>query len=310
MTTTLFIMDPFETLNLETETSLLLMGELIERGHKVLWCETDGLLLEGPMLFAKTREVLSVDPLTTSKPDLTNLNELDGIAQRTDPPFDRNYLHLTYLLGHVGEHVTQFNNPTAVRNFNEKLLPLRWPSLAVPSLVTMNSEALGEFLNRHRDIVVKPLDDCSGRGIVRLQSSDPNIKFQLEGLFQNLKESPRFLMAQRFLRDVELGDKRVFLVDGIAVGAVNRVPRAGTYLANIHQGARCEKTQITPEEQSAIETIAPFLREHGLILAGIDFIGGKITEINITSPSAIRQINQVMGEDIHKKVCSSFSPGL
>ena len=113
-------------------------------------------------------------------------------------------------------------------------------------------------------------------------------------------------MAQRFLRDVELGDKRVFLVGGIAVGAVNRVPRAGTYLANIHQGARCEKTQITPEEQSAIETIAPFLREHGLILAGIDFIGGKITEINITSPSAIRQINQVMGEDIHKKVVDAM----
>jgi glutathione synthase len=306
MTTILFIMDPLDTLNLETETSLLLMGELMERGHKVLWCEADDLMLEGAMLLAQARQVLNAEPLTTSEPHLINLNDLNGIALRTDPPFNSNYLHLTYLLDHVGEQVTQFNNPAAVRNFNEKLLPLKWPGLAVPSLVTMNPEALSKFLDRHRDIVVKPLDDCSGRGIVRLQSNDTNIESALEDLICSLKENPRFLMAQRFLTDVKQGDKRVFLVDGIIVGAVNRVPRAGTYLANIHQGARCEETQITPEEQSAIEAIAPFLREHGLILAGVDFIGSKITEINITSPSAVRQINQVMGAAIHKKIVGAM----
>lgn len=295
----LFIVDEYETLNLETETSLLLMEELVALGHVPFWVELDGLVLRHDKLFAKAREVESTSPFRLGEIAEIAIDDMDALLVRTDPPFDETYLQLTYLLDFVGDHVAQFNPPRALRSFNEKLTTLRFPDLAPPTLTTMNEDALKAFVEEHTDIVVKPLGECSGRGIQRVTRE--NVE-DIKALLLDERGNRRFVTAQKFLEAIAEGDKRVYLVAGEPVGMVNRIPAKGGWLGNIHQGAKCEKTSLTPGERRAIEAIKPFLDAHDIFLVGLDLIGEKITEINITSPSAIRQINEVSGKNVHKVI--------
>lgn len=295
----LFIMDRYETLNLETETSLLLMEELKARGVAVFWAELPDLVLRQHELAALAREVVSIAPFKLGHRTEHEANAFDAIVVRPDPPFDSNYLHLTYLLDFVSPSVKQFNRPEALRSLNEKLLPLKWPHLAPTTLTTQNVGALTAFLSEHKDIVVKPLDECSGRGIERVTLDTPDLETLLYEMTRSPGGGQRFVTAQAFLPDVSQGDKRVFLVAGDPVGMVNRVPAEGSYLGNIHQGAECLPADLSSVEAAAIAEIRPGLAESGVWLAGADFIGGKLTELNITSPSAIRQINEVSEKDIH-----------
>ena len=298
-----FVMDPYVTLNLETETSLLLMEDLISRGHKVFWLDPKNLYLSHQQVRGGVQQVMSVTPFSRLAQEDYSLNDCDALLVRIDPPVDSHYLHMTYLLDQLDGSVVQFNDVAALRNFNEKLLPLHWPDLTPPSIVSSSPKVIEAFLKEHGDIVIKPLDDCSGRGIRRFRKALGDSSEDAESLRLMLVDStqkPRYLMAQKFLSDVSKGDKRVYLVDGDVVGLVNRVPQKGRYLANIHQGAHCETTVLTEQEEEALMVIAPFLKENGLFFVGVDFIGGYITEINLTSPSAIRQINEVMGVPVHK----------
>lgn len=298
----LFIMDPFDTLNLATETSLLFMEELLARGHEVLWCEIDGLILRQDKLFAEVKSVTSIAPIAFEEAREIAVDGVDALFVRPDPPFDSTYLHLTYLLDFVSGDVLQLNPGRALRNYNEKLSTLHFAHLAPPTLTTMNEGALLAFLEEHREIVIKPLDQCSGRGIVKLASNAPDTRQRIEALVRSVDGKPRFVTAQKFLAEITRGDKRVYLAGGEPVGLVNRIPADGGWLGNIHQGAACTATDLTLKERAAISQIKPFLHENGIFLAGLDFIGEKITEINITSPSAIRQINEVTGEKIHKRI--------
>lgn len=298
----LFIMDPFETLNLETETSLLFMEELISRGHEVLWAEVSDLILRRNQLHARVRSVEQVAPVRFGEPEDVAVNGVDALLVRPDPPFDSTYLHLTYLLDFVADDVLQLNPAAALRNFNEKLSTLQFPDFAPDTLTTQNHAALATFLKEHGEIVIKPLDECSGRGIERVSATEDDASAQLAALLKDKNGKPRFVTAQEFLPDVASGDKRVYLVGGEPVGMVNRIPKQGGWLGNIHQGARCEETQLTSADRAAIAAIGPFLEDNGIVLVGLDLIGGKITEINITSPSAVRQINEVTGLEIHKKI--------
>ena len=160
----------------------------------------------------------------------------------------------------------------------------------------MNADQIARFAIEHHSLVLKPLNDCSGRGISKINSDECRaFREDIEKALVDSNGKPRFLIAQKFLAAVTQGDKRVYLVNGTPVGSVNRIPKPGNYLANIHQGAKCETTQLNARENRIIKTIAPFLRHHGIFLAGADFIDGYLTELNITSPSAIRQINEVSG---------------
>ena len=300
-----FLMDPYSTLNLGTDTSLLLMEELIARGHQVFWLEVDDLYLSHQQARGRLQRVESVSPFLRSLPEDCELDEYDALLVRIDPPVDSQYMHVTQILDQLDDSVMQFNDVAALRNFNEKLLPLRWPELTPPSVVTKNESVLASFLAKHGDIVIKPLGDCSGRGIHRLRLS--SIDGQTEGSAStttssvvNINLKSQYIMAQKFLHNVSEGDKRVYLVDGEVVGYVNRIPRKGSFLANIHQGAQCKATMLTKKEKDAIELIAPFIKDNGLFFVGVDFIDGYVTEINFTSPSAIRQINEVMGEAVHR----------
>jgi len=303
----LFIMDPYEKLNLETETSLLLMQELLERGKHVYWLQQENLALVHDQPMGLVFPVTGTDPLQRTEPVWTNLNRFDAVLVRKDPPFDTGFLQLTLILDHLDPGIIQFNDVKALRDFNEKMLPLRWPEFTPPTLISMNAAQLARFTIKHRSLVLKPLNDCSGRGISKIDWDErEDFREQIDQALIDSDGKPRFLVAQKFLPAVNQGDKRVYLVNGTPVGTVNRIPQAGSYLANIHQGAKCEATQLSSRENHIIRTIAPFLREQGIFLAGADFIDGYLTELNITSPSAIRQINAVSGEQVQHKIVTAM----
>jgi len=235
------------------------------------------------------------------------LNRFDAVLVRKDPPFDTSYLQLTLILDHLDPGIAQFNDVQALRDFNEKMLPLRWPEFTPPTLISMNSDQLERFTIEHRSLVLKPLNDCSGRGILKIAWDEQgDFRKTINEALIDSDGKPRFLVAQKYLPAVSQGDKRVYLVNGKPLGMVNRIPQPGSYLANIHQGAISEATQLTARENHIVKAIAPFLLEHGIFLAGADFIDGYLTELNITSPSAIRQINEVSGEQVQHRIVDAM----
>ena len=303
----LFVMDPYEALNLETETSLLLMQELISRGHGVYWLQQEDLALVHSQPMGLVFPVTGAEPLQRAEPVWCNLNDFDAVLVRKDPPFDTEYLQLTLILDHLELGVAQFNDVKALRDFNEKMLPLRWPDFTPPTLVSMSTDQLERFAVEYQSLVLKPLNDCSGRGILKIDwDARGDFRDQISEALINANGKPRFLVAQKYLSAVSQGDKRVYLVNGKPLGMVNRIPKRGSYLANIHQGAECLPTQLSARENHVIRTIAPFLREQGIFLAGADFIGGYLTELNITSPSAIRQINEVSGKQVQHRIVDAM----
>ena len=289
-----FLMDPYQTLNLETDTSLLCIDELQRRGHRVFWLETANLDLVNGELQAGLREVLATSPLRLGAEESGPLSRLDGLLIRKDPPFDDSYLHLTYLLDFLPPGVVCVNSPRALRNINEKLATFHWPAYCPDSLVTFNPNRLLSFARRYQRILVKPLDECSGRGIRFFNGADPDLASQLVDVMRSIDGRQRYMLAQEYLPAVSAGDKRVYLLGQQPVGWVNRIPAPGSDLANIHQGARCEATELTNHEREVCTQVGQWLLAQGVLLAGLDFIGGRLTEINVTSPSAVRQINAVM----------------
>jgi len=303
----LFVMDPYETLNLETETSLLLMQELIERGQRVYWLQQEDLSLVHDQPMGRVFPVTGANPLQRAEPAWSNLNRFDAVLVRKDPPFDSGYLQLTLILDHLDPGVAQFNDVQALRDFNEKMLPLRWPEFTPPTLISMSVDQFEHFIIEHQSVVLKPLDDCSGRGILKIEWDERgDFRKQIDKALTDSNGNSRFLLAQKYLPAVSQGDKRVYLVNGKALGMVNRIPKAGSFLANIHQGAKCLPAQLSARENYIIRTIAPFLLEHGIFLAGADFIDGYLTELNITSPSGIRQINEVSGDQVQHRIVDAM----
>jgi glutathione synthase len=294
-------MDPYSTLNLDTETSLLCMDELLKRGHEVFWLEQDKLSLRNDNLIGKSARVVSVSPFTLAPEETIELDDMSAIVIRKDPPFDKLYLHLTYLLDFLPPTVAQINSPRALRNINEKLFTLNWPHHCPDTLTTMDSDLLLEFIRKHGKVVLKPLDDCSGRGISFVSADDAELLQMLDRLFTD-DGGQRYIMAQQFLPQISNGDKRIYLVNGEAVGWVNRIPPPGSDLANIHQGATCHESELTDSERMLSWEIGSELKQEGIILAGLDFIGGYLTEINVTSPSAVRQINAVYNSKLEIQI--------
>lgn len=304
-----FLMDPYESLNFATETSLLLIGELLMKGHKVFWLEMDGLSLRHDKLWGQARAVKSANPVVLHAERELNIELVDSVVTRIDPPFNQRYLHLTYLLDFLPSSVIQINSVSALRNVNEKLFALNWPLLVPPSITTSNRLELMRFIHLHRRVIIKPLDDCSGRGIIKLDADASNFEAELEEVFvaiANSESGSPYITAQKFLDEVVEGDKRIYLVNGEPLGWVNRIPKRGSYLANIHQGAVCSEFELTARDRHIIEAIKPELVKRGLLFVGLDIIGGYMTEINVTSPSAVRQINAVMNIRMEEKMVSAM----
>lgn len=291
---TLCIIDPLDTLNLTTETSMLLIEEMARRGHRTSVATLPDLSLteHGAAVRATTVALdLARRPFyELGSPADHSFEDFDLVLMRKDPPVDLNYIAATHVLERAATVVPVVNDPVSLRTVNEKLWPLDLPQFAPPTLVSNDVGRLAAFARTHGRVVLKPLEDCSGRGI---QLVDGTSASEVIGAYVTTRGG--YVMAQKFIAGVSAGDKRILLLAGEPIGAVNRVPRSPDDLANIHQGARVEAATVTAREADIVAALRPLLVERRLWLAGIDVIDGYLTEINVTSPSAARQINQVSG---------------
>jgi glutathione synthase len=220
---------------------------------------------------------------------------MDVVLMRQDPPFDMAYITATHLLEHIHPKTLVVNDPRNVRNAPEKLLVTHFPQLMPPTLISWNLEDIRAFRARHQDIIVKPLFGNGGAGIFRIKPDDENLAALLEMHFARSREP---LMFQRYEPAVRRGDKRIILIDGEPMGAINRVPAEGEARSNMHVGGRAEATTLTARDHQICAAIGPVLREQGLLFTGIDVIGDYLTEINVTSPTGIQAIQRLDGIDL------------
>jgi len=289
-------MDPIESINIDADSTFVLALEAQRRGHTLYHYLPRRLTLRDGRLTARARP-LEVRRergrhFALGEEETLDLAAIDVILMRQDPPFDMAYITATHLLEHVRDRVLIVNDPVSVRNAPEKLFATHFPALMPPTLITGDRDEIIRFRREHGEIILKPLFGNGGAGVFRLGPEDENLNALLE-VFTQLYREP--IMVQRYLPEIRQGDKRVILVEGEPLGAVLRVPPQGEARANLHVGGRAEKTTLTPREREICAAIGPSLREQGLLFVGIDVIGDYLTEINVTSPTGIQEINRLDG---------------
>jgi glutathione synthase len=296
-------MDPLETINFDGDSTFVLALEAQARGHALYHYLPQHLSLRDGRLRARGRRVQVRRERgrhhTFGPFEMLELQAMDVILMRQDPPFDMAYITATHLLEHVADTALVVNDPAAVRNAPEKLFVTRFEGVMPPTLITSDREAIIAFREEHEDIILKPLFGNGGAGVFRVRPGDENLNSMLE-MFTLLYREP--IIVQRYLPEVRAGDKRIILVDGEPVGAVLRVPAEGEARANLHVGGRAVKTTLTPREQEICHAIGPTLRRQGLIFVGIDVIGDYLTEINVTSPTGIQEIHRLDGIHIEAMI--------
>ena len=291
-------MDPIESINIETDTTFFLMLEAQTRGHGLWVYRPDHLAMEDGRVLARGRPVniqaVRGDHHRLGGHEVRDLSEMDVVLMRQDPPFDMAYITATHFLETIHPATLVVNDPGQVRNAPEKLFVTRFPGLQPPTLITGDPAAIEDFRARHGDMVLKPLYGGGGSGVVRLTADDPNLDALLE-LHAMIGREP--VIAQKFIPAVSRGDKRIILVDGVPVGAINRVPASGQVRSNLAKGGRAEAVDLTARDLEICATIAPELRARGLLFVGIDVIGDYLTEINVTSPTGAQQLKRFGGAD-------------
>lgn len=292
-------MDHIEKINITGDSTFALMLEAQDRGHQLFHYTVDTMAMEDGEVYALVEPVTVRDEagnhFTLGEQVRTNLAEFDVIHMRQDPPFDMGYISATHLLERIHPKTLVVNDPAHVRNAPEKIFVTEFPDLMPPTLITRSETELRVFKEKHGDIVMKPLYGNGGAAVFRLREEDQNFG-SLMGLFGEIFVEP--WVAQKFLPDVKAGDKRIILVDGEPVGAINRIPAPDDLRSNMVQGGQAQKTELTEREKEICARIGPSLKERGFIFVGIDVIGGYLTEINVTSPTGIRAIKRIDGIDI------------
>ena len=292
-------MDHISTVSIAGDTSFALSLEAQRRGHRLYHYTPDRLSLDRGRVVAGIEEMqlrdVQGDHFTLGGKVRTDLSEMDVILLRQDPPFDMNYITTTHLLERIHPATLVVNDPAWVRNSPEKIFVTEFPDLMPETLITKDPAEVDAFRRQFGDIIVKPLYGNGGAGIFMLQEGDRNLASLLE-MFQQMFREP--FIVQRYLKDVRKGDKRIILIDGEPVGAINRVPAEHDARSNMHAGGRAEPSELTDREREICARIGPSLRERGFILVGIDVIGDFMTEINVTSPTGIREVKRFGGADI------------
>jgi glutathione synthase len=310
-------MDPMTTVKVDADSSFALMLTAQARGHRLWHYEVRHMSLrEGvgkpgasreDRLMARARPIevrRNPENFYTFGPEqVIDLAGMDVVLMRQDPPFDMAYITATHMLEHIhrddGSGTLVVNNPANVRNAPEKLLVTHFPDLMPPTLITWDVDAIRGFRATHKDIIVKPLFGNGGAGVFRIRHDDENLNSLLEMHFARSREP---LMIQRYEPAVRQGDKRIILIDGEPAGALNRVPAPGEARANMHVGARPDKSTLTARDREICARIGPLLKEQGLIFVGIDVIGEWLTEINVTSPTGIQEIGRHDGTDLSAQI--------
>ncbi|WP_300582218.1 glutathione synthase [Marivita sp.] len=306
-----FQMDPIQSVNINADSSFRLAEEAQARGHELFFYSPDRLAFDEGRILAVgqwfTVQRVQGDHVALGPEVQVDLTEVDVVWLRQDPPFDMHYITSTHLLDRLKGKTLVVNDPFWVRNYPEKLLVLDFPDLTPPTMIARDLSTIKAFKARYGDVILKPLYGNGGAGVFRLDANDRNLS-SLHELFTGFSREP--LIVQKFLPDVSAGDKRVILVDGEAVGAINRVPAAGETRSNMHVGGRPEKIGLTERDLEICARIGPLLKEKGQVFVGIDVIGNYLTEINVTSPTGIQELERFDGINVAEKIWQAIEAKL
>ena len=294
-----FQMDPMETVNIDGDTTFALAEAAQARGWKMWEYGPEHLTYDRDRILARARPMTvqrnQNQPAIFAERELIDLAEdMDVVWMRQDPPFDMSYITATHLLERLAGKTLVVNDPKWVRACPEKILPLDYPDLMPATLISRDRAAIDAFRAEYKDIILKPLYGNGGAGIFRVKENDPNYSSIFEMFIESAREP---LIAQAFLPAVSKGDKRILIIDGEPVGAINRVPQPGETRSNMHVGGEARPTNLTEDDLRICRAIGPMLKERGQILVGIDVIGDKMTEINITSPTGVQELKRFSGID-------------
>lgn len=297
-------MDPISDIDINGDSTFVLGLEAQKRGYDLFhYLPQDLTMRDG-------RVIALAHPMTLKhetgahykfgEPRWIDLSDdIDVVLMRQDPPFDMAYITATHLLEQIHPQTLVVNNPAEVRNAPEKIFVLRFPDLMPPTLITRNVEQIISFRNEHKDIILKPLYGNGGAGVFHIKPDDENLSSLIEMFCASTREP---MMVQAYLGDVRKGDKRIILVDGKPVGAVNRIPAEGEARSNLHVGGKAAQSNLTERELEICERIGPDLQKRGLIFVGIDVIGDYLTEINVTSPTGLQEINRFDGSCLESEI--------
>ena len=306
-----FQMDPIEYVDINADSTFRLAEEAQNRGHDLYGYTPNDLTFNRGKVAAKVRSInlkrTIGDHVNFGAVELLELSEFGVIWLRQDPPFDMGYITNTHLLDLVAKETLIVNNPFWVRNLPEKLLVLEFPDLIPDTMISRDLEEIKEFKREFKDIIVKPLYGNGGAGVFRLKEDDKNLT-SLHELFFNMSSEP--LIAQAFLPDVKNGDKRIILVDGSPVGAINRVPKAGEIRSNMHVGGKAEPAKLSQRDREICRAIGPTLKSKGQVFVGIDIIGDYLTEINVTSPTGIQELERFDNVNIAEMIWQAIEEKL
>lgn len=292
-------MDPIERINIAGNSTFAMLLEAQARGHRLFYYTPDALsmrngVVSAPMQALQVRDVAG-DHVTLGDPERIPVEQMDVVLMRQDPPFDLAYITATHLLERVHPKVLVVNDPAQVRNAPEKIFVTQFPQLMPPTLISRNKAEIEDFRKEYGAMVMKPLHGHGGAAVLRVLPEDPNFGSMFDLFSVTFKEP---WVIQRFVPEVTEGDKRIILVEGKALGAVNRVPAPNDIRSNMVRGGAANATELTEREREICEVIGPELAKRGLIFVGIDVINGNLTEINVTSPTGIRAIRRIGGPDL------------
>ena len=299
-----FQMDPITNVDLTADTTFRLAEEAQKRGHKIFYYNPENLIYDNGRIIARGNEIKinrKVEPAVELEPDiiLDLEKDIDVVWLRQDPPFDMLYITTTFLLERVRKNTLVINDPYWVRNSPEKLMILDFKNLMPATIITRNLKAIIEFRSEHKDIILKPLYGNGGSGVFRLTPGDKNLNVFFETFTQNSREP---IIAQKFLPDVTQGDKRIILIDGEPIGAINRIPPQDDIRSNMHVGGKPTKTTLTKRDIEICQNLRSTLKDKNLFFVGIDVIGDYLTEINVTSPTGIQELERFNQENFTEMV--------
>lgn len=296
-------MDPIEAIDIAGDSTFVLALEAQARGHALWHYEPRHLSFREGRVVASARRLevrrKKGDHYTLGEWEELDLSTMDVVLMRQDPPFDMAYITATHILEHIHPKTLVVNDPASVRNAPEKLFVTHFPDLMPPTLISSDIAEIKRFRERHADIIVKPLFGNGGAGVFHITPGDENLNSLLE-LFSQRSREP--LIVQKYLPEVRQGDKRIILIDGEPLGAINRVPAAGEARSNMHVGGRAEKSLLTARDREICTAIGPTLKAQGLVFVGIDVIGDYLTEINVTSPTGLQEVARFDGTHLEQDI--------
>jgi len=295
------VMDPIQSINFKKDTTLAMLNAAQKKGWQLFYIEQDGLYLEDGKAMAIMQDLsVEMNPqnfFTLGPESRQSLADVDVILMRKDPPFNREFIYSTYILEQAErEGVLVVNKPQALRDFNEKVSSTLFPQCCTPVLVSRKKELLQDFYKAQKDVIFKPLDGMGGTGIFRIKPGDPNISVIIETLTEY---GTRQIMAQTFIPEISSGDKRILMIDGKSVGfALARLPAANETRGNLAAGGTAKGVELSDRDRWICDQVGPTLKENGLLFVGLDVIGDYLTEVNVTSPTCIRELDEIFNLDI------------